>query len=85
MTQAHNICPLCQCEGEEFYSPQFKKCSGCKSIFRLKKYFISASDEQSRYEEHNNDITDEGYQKFVTPMVDMILKNHSPNELGLDF
>lgn len=85
MTLILHTCPLCHSKGKEFYSPQFQKCSGCQSVFKLKEYFISPIEEQTRYEEHNNDITDEGYQDFVNPMVTKILENHDLKEDWLDF
>ncbi|PKD21303.1 hypothetical protein APR40_07300 [Salegentibacter salarius] len=41
--------------------------------------------EKSRYLEHNNDVTDERYQKFTSPITHYILKNFSPLDKGLDF
>ena len=38
-----------------------------------------------RYEEHNNDVNDEKYQQFVSPITSAILKTHSAEDLGLDF
>ena len=78
-SQIH-ICPLCQSNGEEFYNQQFQKCSRCQSIFRCPEFFISATKEQARYKEHNNDINDERYQEFVSPIVEKIITNHLPAE-----
>lgn len=58
MIPQNYICPLCQSQGEWFYNIQFQKCSGCQSIFRCPKFFISAQKEKLRYEEHNNDVQD---------------------------
>lgn len=80
MSSQKNKCPLCQSNGEEFYNQQFKKCSGCQSIFRCPEFFISSTKEQARYEEHNNDINDERYQEFVSPIVEKIVANHLPPE-----
>ena len=45
----------------------------------------TAQDEISRYEIHNNDVEDKGYQKFVLPITKAILHNYKPNHTGLDF
>jgi hypothetical protein len=42
---------------------------------------MSLGKEKARYEEHNNDIKNTGYQKFVTPIVDEVLKNHINQEV----
>lgn len=85
MTSQKNNCPLCCSESESFYNEQFRKCPGCKSIFRVPDFFISPEKEKLRYEEHNNDIEDTRYQKFVGPIVDEILEYYSPHEIWLDF
>ena len=84
MTQKH-ICPLCDSLGEDFYNDQFQKCTGCWSIFRKKEYYPLSDEEKSRYEEHNNDITDTWYQNFVLPIVNNILKEHTLHQDWLDF
>jgi 2-polyprenyl-3-methyl-5-hydroxy-6-metoxy-1,4-benzoquinol methylase len=41
--------------------------------------------EKKRYEEHNNDIFDTGYQQFVTPLVNAVQKDFSNKYTGLDY
>jgi ubiquinone/menaquinone biosynthesis C-methylase UbiE len=41
--------------------------------------------EKRRYLEHNNNVNDPGYQQFVAPIVNEVIKNHSPGEKGLDY
>lgn len=38
-----------------------------------------------RYQKHNNDIEDDGYQKFVAPITTAIMKDFTQNHKGLDF
>jgi 2-polyprenyl-3-methyl-5-hydroxy-6-metoxy-1,4-benzoquinol methylase len=47
---------------------------------RLKK-----TEEALRYLDHNNDVTDQGYQQFVSPITSAILQFHSQEQQGLDF
>lgn len=48
--------------------------------------FPSASEEEYRYTTHNNDVEDKRYQRFVAPIVDLVVKDFSPkNTLGLDY
>lgn len=41
--------------------------------------------EKKRYLEHNNDIFDPRYRKFVKPITDVVFKNFSKDNSGLDF
>ncbi len=48
--------------------------------------FPSSSEEEYRYTTHNNDIEDERYQRFVAPIVDLVIEDFSPkNTMGLDY
>lgn len=38
-----------------------------------------------RYNKHNNDTADEGYQKFVSPITSAIMRDFTQNHKGLDF
>jgi SAM-dependent methyltransferase len=83
-----NICPLCSSTGDIFY--QYKKrlyyqCVNCNGIFVDKNLKPDRSAEKLRYEEHNNDVNDLKYQKFVSPITTAILENHKPTARGLDF
>jgi len=54
-------------------------------IFRPLDLLPTLEAEKARYETHNNDIENERYQQFVSPITNAILENHEPSELGLDF
>lgn len=82
------ICPLCKGESTIFY--QFKtrlyhQCKTCKGIFVDASLIPELNDEKLRYEEHHNDVNNKGYQKFVSPITNSILKKYSPHHKGLDF
>lgn len=49
------------------------------------EFFMGEKEEKARYETHNNDVNDKGYQNFVMPLVDKVLEDYKPNSLGLDF
>ncbi|MDZ4752061.1 MAG: class I SAM-dependent methyltransferase [Flavobacteriales bacterium] len=42
-------------------------------------------EEESRYKLHNNNIEDQGYRKFVEPVVNAIIELYSSTSHGLDF
>lgn len=83
-----NTCPLCSSYGSVFYDKKnllYYQCINCSGIFLDKKYWLSAQNEKERYLEHNNDIEDKRYQKFVSPITSAILNDFNTQHTGLDF
>lgn len=78
-------CLLCNSDSTSFYKEQYYQCTHCKGIFRPIDTLPTLSDEKARYDTHNNDVENEGYQNFVSPITNSILDHHQPNEKGLDF
>jgi 2-polyprenyl-3-methyl-5-hydroxy-6-metoxy-1,4-benzoquinol methylase len=81
-------CPLCNSNATLFCDKPkhlFYKCNTCEGIFRPKHTFLTAEAEKEHYEKHNNDVFDERYQAFVSPIVEAVLKDFSPEAKGLDF
>jgi len=78
-------CTLCHVLLEDKLNDTYYTCRVCGSIVKDKKYYLSASEEKARYETHNNDVFDFGYQKFTSPITNFILDHYTPSHLGLDF
>ena len=82
-------CPLCNNQSTLFYSDKkrvYHLCDNCSAIFMNKNFILNKTKEKERYENHNNDINDIGYQNFVSPITEAILKDfNSDNSIGLDF
>lgn len=81
-------CPLCQSTSSLFCEKPkhlFYKCNTCEGIFRPKHTFLTAEEEKEHYEKHNNDVFDERYQAFVSPIVNAVLHDFYPEAKGLDF
>lgn len=78
-------CPLCRHPGAPLLKEEFYVCSHCSGIFRNRENLIGYEEEKKRYEHHNNDVNDPGYQKFVSPITSFVLSNFSPQSFGLDF
>ncbi len=81
-------CPLCDSNANHFYSHrsrEFYFCTHCFSVFLDPKNYLTATEEQKHYEQHNNDVHDLGYQEFVAPLVNAIKKDFSTQHQGLDF
>jgi SAM-dependent methyltransferase len=63
----------------------FFVCLNCDGIFRAKRLYPTPSAEKSRYETHNNDVNNPGYQRFVAPIIQAVLNSCSSDDQGLDF
>lgn len=54
-------------------------------IFKARKFLPTPMEEKERYELHQNDITDVGYQNFVSPIINAVKNNFYTDSIGLDF
>ena len=68
-----------------FRNIDYFRCDKCRSVMMDPHKYLSFSDEKKRYDQHNNDINDPGYQQFVKPLVDKVQLNHDPDARGLDY
>jgi hypothetical protein len=83
-----NTCPLCKSESNELIytnKRRFFQCQNCFAIFNDPDSRLTESEEKKHYSQHNNDVEDKGYQKFVSPITSAILNNFTTNDTGLDF
>lgn len=81
-------CPLCSSSAAVFYRNDrnlYYQCSNCSGIFLDETLRLDKKAEMSRYEEHNNDIDDEKYQKFVSSISSAIMRDFTQKDVGLDF
>jgi hypothetical protein len=82
-------CPLCKDPSNVFYSSTrclYYICMGCDAVFLSRSSYLTTEEEKKRYLEHNNDVDDPGYQKFVSPAVSFVIENFLPEKhKGLDF
>ncbi len=81
-------CPLCNRKAIYFQSHLKRKyfeCTNCFSVLLDPSNHISPQKEKARYELHNNDVNDPGYQGFVSPIVNDIKLNFGARHAGMDF
>lgn len=81
-------CLLCLSKTEKFIKikdREYFQCTYCLSIMLNPQNYISSQKEKERYLEHNNDVYDVRYQKFVSPIVDRVLNDYNKKHKGLDF
>lgn len=51
----------------------------------LPQYYLTAIEEEKRYRLHNNDVEDEEYLKFVSPITHAIQRDFPVSSCGLDY
>ncbi len=81
-------CLLCDSKIRFFATSRnrkYYKCENCLSLMLDPSDFVSSQEEKARYETHNNDVEDIGYQKFVSPIVESVREDYSKDHLGLDY
>lgn len=82
------VCPLCFSKASKFFAVKersFYQCSQCLGVFVPSVYFLSPQKEKERYQVHENDVNNAGYQNFVKPLVEQIFKNTKPSHKALDY
>ncbi len=83
-----NTCPLCQTSSEIFFqwkNRTYYTCPTCHSIFLPQELLPELHEEEERYREHDNDVNDPRYQKFVSPIVNAVKADFTPQHEGMDF
>ncbi|GAA4277870.1 class I SAM-dependent methyltransferase [Aquimarina mytili] len=81
-------CSLCGSETKlysEILDKTYFKCTHCKGILLDPFHYLSTEAEKDRYQLHVNDITDPGYQNFVSPIVNAVSQKYNAHHKGLDF
>ncbi len=79
-------CRLCGTKADLFYQEKQKyfRCPKCDAIFTDFQELPTDFDEKARYEMHTTEIN-EGYRKFVNPMIIAVSQDFSEENSGLDF
>lgn len=81
-------CRLCQQNTKHllYYGKRtFMHCEACDSIQLALNDLPDRKVEKKRYTAHNNDSNDDGYVRFLQPMIDVVLQEQEATNLGLDF
>jgi hypothetical protein len=82
-------CPLCESVETRFKihskNRDFFSCTNCQLIFISPEQLLDANEEEKRYNQHQNNIIDEGYKKFLYNIITPLLTKVKPESKGLDF
>ncbi|GGG27483.1 hypothetical protein GCM10011344_30380 [Dokdonia pacifica] len=79
------LCTLCNTTLITQIDTHFYDCERCKAIVKDEKQYLTATEEKTHYESHNNDVEDHRYQNFTMPITQYVLDTFSPKHKGLDF
>lgn len=82
------LCSLCNgstINFEVFNDRKYVQCTNCEAILLSTEHYLSPQAEKFRYSLHNNDVTDEAYINFVSPITQKIREDFGTNAEGLDF
>ena len=82
------ICPLCRAsDGRAFYqdSREYFRCPVCALVFVLPCQFLSAKEEKSVYDLHENSADDPGYRHFLPRLFGPLSQRLAPGSCGLYF
>lgn len=86
-------CILCDCPHIRlFYSENrssktwnYYRCDHCLLTFLGPQAILSQEQEYLHYQQHKNSVTDLHYQRFFSDLHDLIIKQQSKEEQGLDY
>lgn len=82
-------CPLCkEKNAQEFFQDKrrnYLRCQICNLIFVPSSHYVSAADEKSRYDLHQNLPADPDYRRFLSRMFIPLSQSLPPGSRGLDF
>ncbi|MEX0662429.1 MAG: class I SAM-dependent methyltransferase [Balneolaceae bacterium] len=67
------------------YMRDYYHCENCKLIFVPPEQRLSAEEEVSRYDMHENNPDDPNYRKFLSRMFNPMMERIPPESYGLDF
>jgi SAM-dependent methyltransferase len=84
-------CPLCLRDDTEAFQTelaprwQYQLCLGCSLVFRVREELPSLEEERIRYSQHNNLPDNEGYVRFLTPVLEKVVEYVPKGACGLDY
>lgn len=86
-----SFCPCCLSKSISFFFEsgvrEYARCSSprCGAAFLLPAHHLSPDIEESRYDLHNNDVAQEGYVRFLSPLMQAMRAGQRLGDRGLDF
>ena len=89
MDHAVPACPVCGEAATRFFveagGRDYWRCEQCAATFLTPTQLPDRAEEKREYDQHRNDIEDEGYRRFLARLATPLLGRLSPNSEGLDY
>lgn len=83
------MCPLCKGSSSSLYhqdkSRSYYQCQSCTLVYVPREELVSAAEEKTRYDLHENSETDQSYINYLSGIRDVILPHITKSDHGLDF
>lgn len=82
-------CIVCRSDDTQSFKTKDQKtywdCNNCFAKYLDKDFYLDKDSEKSRYLEHQNEIGDPAYIKFLSKLIDPLRVKLNLNDRGLDF
>jgi hypothetical protein len=82
-------CPLCLNVGSHLYHEdkkrQYFQCECCSLVFVAPESLLNREQEKAHYDLHENEVMDEGYQRFLSRLAIPLMEKLTQPSIGLDF
>ncbi len=82
-------CPLCDCTKISHYhqdkNRDYWQCNACALVFVAAEQHLNRDEEKAIYDQHENDLADEGYRRFLSRVCEPLNARLSASSVGLDF
>lgn len=89
MTEKDQNCPLCLTDKAELHfetgEMSYYRCNKCDFIFVPKNQHLSIEEEKKRYDLHENDPENKGYQAFLNQLLKPLISKLKTGSKGLDY
>jgi cyclopropane fatty-acyl-phospholipid synthase-like methyltransferase len=63
----------------------YLQCTRCQLVFVPKSHHVDANTEKAIYDQHQNDLLDEGYRRFLMRALDPVIARVDKGATGLEF
>lgn len=82
-------CVLCACSDLKLYHQDARReywvCENCALVQVPSPYWLSAEEEKAEYDQHDNQVDDAGYRRFLSRAANPIISHFPEPVAGLDF
>lgn len=82
-------CPLCAAKNAQHYHKDKRRdyfqCGLCKLVFVPSEQRLSAKAEKAIHDQHENNLADDGYRRFLSRLATPLIEKLEPSSCGVDF